>query len=55
LTVANTRRALALAAQCLAGDPTREMLVLAVTGTNGKTTVTYLLEAIFRAAGLKPG
>lgn len=53
--VANTRRALALIAQRLAGDPSRELLVLGVTGTKGKTTVTYLLESILRAAGLKTG
>ena len=37
------------------GHPSREMPVAAVTGTNGKTTVTYLLEAIARAAGREPG
>ena len=31
------------------------MAVVGVTGTNGKTTTTYLLEAVFRAAGLAPG
>lgn len=36
-------------------DPSRQMLVLGVTGTNGKTTTTYLLEAVGRAAGLVPG
>ncbi len=33
------------------GDPTRSLNVFGVTGTNGKTTLTYLLEAIFHAAG----
>jgi UDP-N-acetylmuramoyl-L-alanyl-D-glutamate--2,6-diaminopimelate ligase len=37
------------------GHPADDLLVAAVTGTNGKTTVTYLLEAILRAAGLPPG
>jgi len=37
------------------GHPSREMAVAAVTGTNGKTTVTYLLESIARAAGAEPG
>ncbi|MGQ0824063.1 MAG: UDP-N-acetylmuramoyl-L-alanyl-D-glutamate--2,6-diaminopimelate ligase [Actinomycetota bacterium] len=37
------------------GDPSRAMTVLGVTGTNGKTTVTYLLEAIARAAGRVSG
>ena len=55
LRVGNGRRALALIAQRLAGDPSRHMRVAGVTGTNGKTTVIYLLEAILRAAGLKTG
>jgi UDP-N-acetylmuramoyl-L-alanyl-D-glutamate--2,6-diaminopimelate ligase len=35
--------------------PSRRMTVVGVTGTNGKTTTTYLLESIFRAAGSVPG
>ena len=34
-------------------SPSRRLRVLGVTGTNGKTTTTYLLEAIARAAGLR--
>ncbi len=34
-----------------AGHPSQALRVIGVTGTNGKTTVTYLLEAIGRAAG----
>jgi UDP-N-acetylmuramoyl-L-alanyl-D-glutamate--2,6-diaminopimelate ligase len=37
------------------GYPSRELRVLGVTGTNGKTTTTYLLEAIARANGERPG
>ena len=37
------------------GDPTAVLTMVGVTGTNGKTTVTYLLEAIWRAAGARPG
>jgi UDP-N-acetylmuramoyl-L-alanyl-D-glutamate--2,6-diaminopimelate ligase len=37
------------------GQPSFAMRVLGVTGTNGKTTTTYLLEAIARAAGDEPG
>jgi UDP-N-acetylmuramoyl-L-alanyl-D-glutamate--2,6-diaminopimelate ligase len=33
------------------GDPSRRLLLLGVTGTNGKTTTAYLLEAGLRAAG----
>jgi UDP-N-acetylmuramoyl-L-alanyl-D-glutamate--2,6-diaminopimelate ligase len=39
----------------LFGQPSQKITVVGVTGTNGKTTVTYLLESIFRAAGLSPG
>ena len=37
------------------GDPTAGMLVLGVTGTNGKTTTAYLLEEGLRAAGHTTG
>ena len=37
------------------GEPSFAMRVLGVTGTNGKTTITYLLEAIARAAGDRTG
>ena len=37
------------------GRPADGMTVVGVTGTNGKTTTTFLLEAIFRADGRKPG
>jgi UDP-N-acetylmuramoyl-L-alanyl-D-glutamate--2,6-diaminopimelate ligase len=37
------------------GRPADSMTVVGVTGTNGKTTTTFLLEAVFRAAGWTPG
>ena len=38
------------------GDPASAMTMLGVTGTNGKTTTTYLVEGIVRAAGFRaPG
>ncbi len=37
------------------GHPTDDLRVIGVTGTNGKTTTTYLLEAIFKLAGHRPG
>ncbi len=37
------------------GFPEQEMILVGVTGTNGKTTVTYLLESILRRAGMEPG
>ena len=53
--VADPRLALAQAANRLYGHPSRALRLVAVTGTNGKTTTTYLLEAVFRAAGLPAG
>jgi murE/murF fusion protein len=37
------------------GDPAAAMTLIGVTGTNGKTTTTYLVESILAAAGHKPG
>lgn len=53
--VPNARRALALAAANFFGQPSRRLLVAGVTGTNGKTTVTYVLESIIKAASKKVG
>src|SRR5687768_14791222 len=53
--VASARGSLGPLADAFFGHPSREMPVAAVTGTNGKTTVGFLLESIGRAAGLEPG
>lgn len=53
--VPNARRALALAAANFHGNPSTELIVAGVTGTNGKTTVSHLLEAMLFAAGKKVG
>jgi len=37
------------------GRPAEAMIVIGITGTNGKTTSTYLLESVFRATGWTPG
>ena len=37
------------------GDPAKRLTLIGVTGTNGKTTTTYLVESILAAAGYKPG
>lgn len=49
--VQSTAEALPLAAASFHGDPTSRLAVVGITGTNGKTTVTYLLESILAAAG----
>ena len=53
--VQNVRAALGPASANFYEHPSRSLHCLAVTGTNGKTTVTYLLEAIARAAGQRVG
>ena len=54
--VADSRRALAVVGANFYGHPADAMTMVAVTGTNGKTTTTYLLKAILeRALGAKVG
>jgi UDP-N-acetylmuramoyl-L-alanyl-D-glutamate--2,6-diaminopimelate ligase len=55
LVVSDARRAMAHAAIVFFENPTRELEVAGVTGTNGKTTTTFLLHSIFAAAGRRPG
>lgn len=55
IQVADSRKALAQVAAKFTGDPSARLRVVGITGTNGKTTVTYLLESIFREAGCCPG
>lgn len=51
----NTRKALPHMYNEWYGYPTKNMKLVAVTGTNGKTSVTYLLKAVFDAAMYKTG
>jgi UDP-N-acetylmuramoyl-L-alanyl-D-glutamate--2,6-diaminopimelate ligase len=53
--VENSRRALAALSSAFYGDPSRELFVIGITGTNGKTTTAYLVEAILRTAGFSVG
>ena len=53
--VTDARRAMARMSARFFGDPATELLMLGVTGTNGKTTTAFLLEAILVAAGRVPG
>ena len=53
--VPDVRAAMGPVSAAFYGRPADRMTVVGVTGTNGKTTTTYLLEAIFRADGRTPG
>jgi UDP-N-acetylmuramyl-tripeptide synthetase len=53
--VENARRALAAVSSAFYGDPCRELCMIGITGTNGKTTTAYLMESILNAAGLEVG
>ena len=55
VAVDEPRAALALAARRWYRDPAATLRVVAVTGTNGKTTTTYLIERVLAAAGLPCG
>jgi UDP-N-acetylmuramoyl-L-alanyl-D-glutamate--2,6-diaminopimelate ligase len=55
LPAADPRRLLGIVAARLAGEPSKRLTLVGVTGTNGKTTTTWLLESIWRAAGVSPG
>jgi UDP-N-acetylmuramoyl-L-alanyl-D-glutamate--2,6-diaminopimelate ligase len=54
LKVADARAALAVAASVINSDPSHDLDLVGITGTNGKTTTTYLCFALARAAGVKP-
>ncbi|MBT3181504.1 MAG: UDP-N-acetylmuramoyl-L-alanyl-D-glutamate--2,6-diaminopimelate ligase [Deltaproteobacteria bacterium] len=53
--VRDTRVAMAEMASRFFGEPTKSMKLIGITGTNGKTTTTYILEGIFCEAGFNPG
>ena len=55
LVVPDSRAAMAVAADVFFGEPTKELEVVGVTGTNGKTTTTFLLHAMLEAAGRSTG
>ncbi|MGD0165866.1 MAG: UDP-N-acetylmuramoyl-L-alanyl-D-glutamate--2,6-diaminopimelate ligase [Gaiellaceae bacterium] len=55
LVVESARAAMAPVADVFFGQPTRELTLVGVTGTNGKTTTCYLVYEILAAAGKRPG
>ncbi|MFA4842639.1 MAG: UDP-N-acetylmuramoyl-L-alanyl-D-glutamate--2,6-diaminopimelate ligase [Candidatus Omnitrophota bacterium] len=54
IKVEDTRKALAQLVAEFYGKPAEKLKIVGVTGTNGKTTVTYLLEALLKEAGFNP-
>lgn len=50
-----SRRALAELANAFYGDLSREMKVVGITGTNGKTTTAYMIRDLLRDGGFRPG
>lgn len=55
VVVTDVRRAMPRIAAHHFGNPAEQLMILGVTGTNGKTTTAFLLDSILRAAGYKSG
>jgi len=55
IRVRDSRRAMGVLGKNFFENPSGRLSLIGVTGTNGKTTVTYLLESILREAGHEPG
>ncbi len=55
VVVDDVRAAMGPAAARFHGDPTAELRVVGITGTNGKTTVAFLLRELLEAAGIQAG
>jgi UDP-N-acetylmuramoyl-L-alanyl-D-glutamate--2,6-diaminopimelate ligase len=53
--VPDARLALAALAAIFYGDPSERLVLIGITGTNGKTTTSYLLASVFEAAGITCG
>jgi len=55
IIVKDTTRAMAVLADAYYGQPTKSLHLIGITGTNGKTTTSHLIERIFADAGEKTG
>jgi UDP-N-acetylmuramyl-tripeptide synthetase len=53
--VGDTRRALALISSRFYGHPSEKLMIVGITGTNGKTTTAFLTESILKKAGFNTG
>ena len=55
IIASDARGALASISETFYGAPSKNMRLVGITGTNGKTTISYIIESIFLASGLKCG
>ena len=55
IKVKDTRKALAKLSSAFYDNPSRKIELIGVTGTNGKTSVTYIIDSILRASNKKTG
>ena len=55
VVVGDARRAMGPAAARFFGDPTAELAVVGITGTNGKTTTAFLVRHLLEAGGFQTG
>src|SRR5687767_11661203 len=55
IKVPDVREALAKAAAAFHGNPSAKLKVIGVTGTNGKTTVTFMIKSMLEGVGIKTG
>ncbi len=55
VVVADVRAAMAVAAARFAGDPTRRLRMIGITGTNGKTTTAFIVRDLLEGAGVQTG
>lgn len=55
IIIRHTKRALAVLSDAFYGQPTKQLRLIGITGTNGKTSTSHMVEEIFRKAGSRTG